>query len=274
MRSCNWAQGLEGEVDTSHFGFLHFILDETHVPAPGTFESYMVRDRRPRYAVADTEYGAVYGAYREAEADSYYWRIAQFLLPFWTMVPTGVLGTQRVARAWVPLDDEHTMFWHFSALPRGAGDTRRLEGRPAEFAAGRGEVLPNTSDWLGRWRLAANAENDYRIDRELQRTSSYTGIRGIHVQDQAITESMGAIYDRSAERLGSSDAMVIKVRQRLLSAAKVLRDHGAVPPTVDRPDLYGVRSGGIVLSRDADWLDATRDARLAVPSPLVGEGLP
>jgi phenylpropionate dioxygenase-like ring-hydroxylating dioxygenase large terminal subunit len=261
MRSCNWAQGLEGEVDTSHFGFLHAILDSTHVPTPGTFESYMVRDRSPRYALADTEYGAVYGAYREAEADSHYWRIAHFLLPFYTMVPTGVLGHQQVARAWVPLDDEHTMFWHFSALPKETTDAQQ-EGRPAEFISGRGEVLPNTSDSLGRWRLAANAGNDYRIDRALQRASSYSGIRGIHVQDQAITESLGPIYDRSSERLGSSDTMVVKVRQRLLAAAKALRDHGVVPSTVDRPDLYGVRSGGVVLPRDADWLEATRETRL------------
>ncbi len=266
MRSCNWAQGLEGEVDTSHFGFLHAILESTHVPTPGTFEDYMVRDRGPRYAVAETEYGAVYGAYRRAEADSDYWRIAHFLLPFYTMVPTGVLGHQMVARAWVPLDDEHTMFWHFSALPKDSTDARR-EGRPAEFLAGRGEVLPNTSGWLGRWRLAANAENDYQIDRELQRASSYTGIRGIHVQDQAITESMGPIYDRSAERLGSSDAMITKVRQRLIAAAKALRDGGVVPPTVDHAELYRVRSGGVVLPRGVDWLEATREARAPIARP-------
>ncbi len=257
MRSCNWAQGLEGEVDTSHFGFLHAIVDPGHTPKPGTFEYYMVRDRSPRYAVAETAYGAVYGGYRAAEADTDYWRIAQFLLPFWTMVPTGVLGEQCVARAWVPIDDEHTMFWHFSALPRRAPDAGP-EGRPAEFIQGRGAVLPNSSDWLGRWRLAANQENDYLLDRELQRTASYTGIRGIHVQDQAITESMGPICDRSAEHLGTSDRMIIKVRQRLLSAARELRDEGIVPPTVDQPELYDVQSGGVILPRDADWLSVVQ----------------
>jgi hypothetical protein len=128
-----------------------------------------------------------------------------------------------------------------------------LEGRPAAFVRGRGELLPNTSDWLGRWRLAANAENDYLIDRQLQRTKSYTGIPGIHVQDQAITESLGPIYNRAAEHLGTSDTMVVRVRLHLLSAAKALRDRGIIPPTVDHPDLYEVCSGGIVLPRDADW---------------------
>jgi hypothetical protein len=44
----------------------------------------------------------------------------------------------------------------------------------------------------------------------------FTGIPGIHTQDQAITESMGTIYDRTQEHLGSSDAMVIRVRRRLM----------------------------------------------------------
>ncbi len=35
-------------------------------PRPGTFESYMERDRAPKYAVADTEFGVSYGAYRPA----------------------------------------------------------------------------------------------------------------------------------------------------------------------------------------------------------------
>ena len=38
--------------------------------------------------------------------------------------------------------------------------------------AGRGnKFLPNTTDWLGRWRLAANAGNDWTIDREARMNS-------------------------------------------------------------------------------------------------------
>ena len=80
---------------------------------------------------------------------------------------------------------------------------------------------------MGRWRLANNASNDHGIDREAQRTQSFTGIDGIHLQDQAITESMGPIIDRSIEHLGSSDAMVIRTRRCLMRAAQALRDTGA-----------------------------------------------
>ena len=75
--------------------------------------------------------------------------------------------------------------------------------------------MPDTTDWLGKFRLTQNKDNDYLIDRKAQRTESFTGIAGIHQQDQAVTESMGPIYDRTQEHLGTSDAMVIRTRRRV-----------------------------------------------------------
>jgi hypothetical protein len=123
---------------------------------------------------------------------------------------------------------------------------------------------------LGRWRLAHNASNDHGIDREAQRTQSFTGIDGIHLQDQAVTESMGPIIDRSIEHLGSSDAMVIRTRRCLVRAAQALRDAGTTPPGVDNPQLYRQRSGGVILPRTADWLEATQELRQAfVEHPVL-----
>jgi phenylpropionate dioxygenase-like ring-hydroxylating dioxygenase large terminal subunit len=250
QRECNWLQGLEGDIDTSHLGFLHLGAVEPEKTRPGTFARYTVKDRAPRYSVVDTEYGAMYGAYRPADPGQLYWRIAQFLFPCYAMIPTGVLGLQVLARAWVPMDDEHMMFF---SMGKGPG-----RDRPGE------ETLPNTTDWYGRFRLVGNYENDYRIDRGRQRRrEDYTGIPGIHTQDQAITESMGAIYNRSAERLGTSDVMVIRVRRRLMEAARALAERGLTPPGVDTPDIYRVRSGGAILPEGADWLDGTAELRKA-----------
>jgi hypothetical protein len=125
-------------------------------------------------------------------------------------------------------------------------------------------MQPNSSDWLGRFRLVQTAANDYLIDRGKQRRGEdYTGIPGIHQQDQAVTESMGAIYDRSQERLGSSDVMVIRVRRRLLGAADALVAGSVTPPGVDHPDVYAVRGGGVFLPHGADWLEATAKLRKA-----------
>src|ERR1051326_4847168 len=191
QRECNYLQGLEGDIDTSHFSFLHFGAAEVESAQPGTFQYYTLKHRAPRYQVVDTEFGCMYSAYRPAEAGHLYHRIALFLFPFWTMIPTGVLGNQIIARGWVPMDDEHTMF--FNLTPKTRGVQRAI-------APGM-ELHPNTSDWYGRFRMVSDITNDYRIDREWQRMKGgdYTGIAGIHTQDQAVTESMGAIYDRSEE---------------------------------------------------------------------------
>jgi hypothetical protein len=78
---------------------------------------------------------------------------------------------------------------------------------------------------------------------------------------------MGPIYDRSQEHLGTSDAMVIRTRRRVINAARALRDGATVPPGVDDPTVYRYRSGGVILPRDADWLEATKGLRQAFASP-------
>ena len=277
LRECNWFQALEGDVDTSHLGFLHLGSVKAENTKPGSFDYYLTADRAPRYDVVDTEFGTSYGCYRPAEADTYYWRIAHYLFPFYTMIPTGVLGMQVLVRAWVPVDDDHVMFWSFAVpstrLGQGAtgGATALSAGAQAAataggLAGGHG-FLPDTTDWLGRFRLTQNKDNDYLIDREAQRAlKSFTGIAGIHQQDQAITESMGPIYDRTQEHLGTSDAMVIRTRRRAIQAARALRDGATVPPGVDDPTVYRYRSGGVILPREANWLEATKEMRRA-PRP-------
>ena len=204
-----------------------------------------------------------HGAYRPAEPGTLYWRIALFLFPFYAMIPTGVLGREVRFRAWVPMDDEHTMF--FGVTAAGARDISPDQFAPGErrLPRARTALLPNTTDWYGRFRLAANAGNDYGIDRDLQRREDYTGIEGIFTQDQAITESMGEIYDRTREHLGSSDAMVIRVRRRLLAAARELAERGVTPYSADHPEVYRQRSGGVILPEGADWIAATEELRKA-----------
>jgi phthalate 4,5-dioxygenase len=264
QRECNWLQALEGDIDTAHLGFLHHGTIPTSAATPGTFAFYELNDRAPRYQVVETAYGTMYGAYRPADNDQYYWRVAHFLLPFYTMPPVGLLGIKITARCWVPLDDEHTMFYMMSPKLRPAPEAQRQMQSDANPAAAFGptRLLPNTTGWYGRFLPEPNRSNDYLIDREAQRRGdSYTGVRGIHMQDQTITESMGPIYDRSREHLGSTDSMVIRTRLRLINAVKALRDRGETPPGVDEPSIYAVRAGGVILPKDVDWVEATRDLR-------------
>jgi len=254
QRECNWFQGLEGDIDTSHFSFLHAGSMDAASQQPGTFSYYMLTDRAPRYSVVDTDFGTMYGAFRDTDDGRRYWRVANYLFPFWTMPPQGLLGHKVTARGWIPMDDAHTMF-----IMSGPKLRRTAPGGPWN------RMLPNTSDWFGRFRLAANSTNDYMIDRAKQRRNSsmddFTGIQGIHLQDQAITESEGPLYDRTSEHLASSDMMIIRVRRRLLMAARALAEQGITPPGVDEPQVFGARAGGVFLAQDADWLEATESLR-------------
>src|SRR5262249_29223192 len=128
-------------------------------------------------------------------------------------------------------------------------------------------TLPNTTDWYGRFNTRANAANDYLLDREVQRRNEgpdgYSGIPGVREQDRAITSSMGPLYDRTQEHLGTSDTGIIRARRRLIAAARALADHGALPPGVTEPEVYRVRSGEILLPKGANWVEETKEYRKA-----------
>ncbi len=267
QRECNWLQALEGDIDTSHFGFLHAGgIKPDDVPEDSLFR-YTVANRAPDYHVADTACGTMYAAHREAEPGRTYWRFANFMLPFWTQTPQGKFTEHLHNRAWVPMDDTHTMFVSLTwrRHPPSIGPNKRGEIMPGFQRAF--DYLPNTSDWHGRWRLKGRPENDWMVDREGQKTGgNYTGITGIHAQDQAVTESMGPITDHLFEHLAPSDRMIMATRRRLLKAARTLAKEGAAPPGVDDPDImYPVRSGDFVTDAKLGWRQAyDREMRASV----------
>jgi nitrite reductase/ring-hydroxylating ferredoxin subunit len=254
VRECNWVQGLEGDIDTAHLYFLHARID------PAATETYRAsdsgvyhEDRHPRLSIVETDYGVVYGAQRDEGPDDYYWRITQFMFPFHTLFPPG--GMSGVpGHIWVPIDDYNTMVWFLiwsPTAPIPEAERRLFTSFPGGFVPG--------SSGFGPWRLGANKTNDYMIDREVQRTATFTGIPSIPLQDQAMTESMGPICDRTREHLGTTDAMVIKVRRRLITAARALREQGETPPGVWQPELFGVRTASMVLPRSVNWREAMRE---------------
>jgi phthalate 4,5-dioxygenase oxygenase subunit len=273
-RDCNYLQALEGDIDTSHFGFLHAgHIDPDDVPEDHPIR-YAVTNRAPEYHVADTPWGTQYAAYRPAAPGRTYWRFANFLFPFWTQQPQGEFDEHVHARAWVPLDDHHTMYyylwWKRGSASLARPRTSLKDGKPFGGATASPTFLPNTTDWLGRWRLAANAANDWTMDRDAQRSGAiWTGIQNIHTQDQAVTESMGPITDHAHETLGPSDLMIARTRRRLLMAARALAEHGTVPPGIDDPEVYrGARSGFFVSEETLPWQEIySRQLAAAVRAP-------
>jgi hypothetical protein len=112
-------------------------------------------------------------------------------------------------------------------------------------------------------------ENDYLIDRELQRTTTYTGIQPIGPQDMAVTESMGAIYDRTNERLGTTDRAIIRFRRMLINAAKDL-EKGIEPPALDAAMAFDeIRSAERILDHDQSWRDLGTDKDPMLQPPIA-----
>jgi phthalate 4,5-dioxygenase oxygenase subunit len=259
QRECNWLQGLEGDFDTSHASFLHSGKARLAAQPEGTWGYYMQRQPAPKYAVVDTPGGAMYTGYRDAEPGFTYHRIAQFMFPSVTMTPVGVLGVHVRGKIWVPMDDEHSLY--FFMLPK-IGTAGSRDAAVVQRSGAGNQFAVQDSGWLSRFKLAVNATNDYGLDRAMQRSGEeYTGLRGVQLQDQMITESEGPVYDRSTEHLGTSDIMIIHLRRRMINAAHALQSDGITPPGVDDPEVYAERSGGVVLPSDADWVTATADLR-------------
>jgi len=270
QRECNWLQALEGDIDTSHFGFLHAGAISADMLAPDNIFRYTVTNRSPDYHVTDTEYGTMYAAHRAADDGQTYWRFANFMLPFWTQTPQGKFATHLHNRAWVPMDDHHTMFVSLRWRNEPAFVTSDKAGKLMPGFERVFDYLPNTTEWHGRWRLKARPENDWLVDREAQKTGgNFTGITGIHQQDQAITESMGPVTAHLFEHLAPSDRMIMATRRRLLKAARALVKEGAVPPGVDDPELmYAVRSGDFVTEARLGWRQAYDRQMRASVRPL------
>jgi phenylpropionate dioxygenase-like ring-hydroxylating dioxygenase large terminal subunit len=271
QRHCNYLQALEGDVDTSHFGFLHAGHVDADDLAADDPILHTVAIRTPDYHIADTAWGTTYAGYRTAGPGRTSWRFGNFLFPFWAQVPNGEFASHLQVRGWVPLDDEHTMYcvlwWKRGASAMTQEAPAFKDGTAVGGMGRRNDFLPNSTDWLGRFRLAANASNDWGMDRAAQHDNTiYSGIESIHLQDQAVTESMGAILDHSFEHLAASDLMVARTRRRLLLAARALRDKGVPPPGADNVEVFRDARGGYFVSDEArSWQDAYA-AQLAVAS--------
>ncbi len=258
IQECNWLQAMEGGIDSSHVSFLHrytMSRDALFMGAKGN--EYNLSDSQPKFEVVESVGGLLIGARRNAEEGRYYWRVTQWLMPCFTMIPPR--GNHSVhGHFWVPSDDENCWAWSYDYHP-----VRELSD--AEFAAMRNGEGVHVKYLPGTFRPLQNRANDYLMDREAQKDGrSFSGIEGFAMQDAAVQESMGPIQDRSRERLVSTDNGIIMARRRLLLAAKALSEKGVLPPG-RLPEDHRVRSAAVVLPPDVAFADAARDSLKAVP---------
>jgi hypothetical protein len=249
---------MEGGIDSSHVSFLHRGDLKTDPLFKGTRgNQYNLSDMRPVFEVVESPGGLYIGARRNAENGNYYWRITQWVMPSFTMIPPRG-GHPIHGHFWIPIDDENCWAWSFDYHP-----TRPLTD--PEVAAMRDGKGIHVKYVPGTYRPLANTDNDYLMDRVAQREGrTYSGIEGFAMQDASLQESMGPIVDRTKETLVSTDSGIIMARQRLLRAVKALEETGTTPPGVDTAHQR-VRSAAVVLPPDQPFKDAARDALIAHP---------
>ena len=268
QRDCNWLQVMEGDLDTGHFGLLHLGALEAGDIADDNFLHHMAAQRWVELDVAARPWGTGYAAHQDA-GDQTYWRFANFMFPFWAQNPQSVFADHVDGGAFVPMDDTHVMVFRFHWLKQTPFIPRKRDGGPLPMLGFERDYLPHTTDWYGRWRPAANASNDWHIDRAAQRDgSSFSGIPNLFVQDQAVTESAGAILDHANEHLGPTDEMIARTRLRLHKAAIDLRDKGIAPPGVDDPEVFlEARGGSCYTAKGLDWEQVYADQLAAAVRP-------
>jgi phthalate 4,5-dioxygenase len=249
-QECNWLQALEGGIDSSHVSWLHsgeLKSDPLHVSKGALYQ----QDRTPKFEVVESPGGLQIGVRRNAEAGHYYWRITQYILPWYTMIPP--YGENALnGHAFVPIDDENVIVWSFTWHPARPLSEHEL----ATMNKGGGmhvELIPGT------FRPVVNKDNDYMIDRQAQKEGRYfSGVSGIAMQDASLQESMGPIIDRTKENLVSTDNAIIMARAILKRAAVALRDKKAAPRGLDTA-THRVRSASFVLPAGVPFATARAD---------------
>jgi nitrite reductase/ring-hydroxylating ferredoxin subunit len=245
LQRTNWAQGMEGEIDTSHVSFLHSSVHPDDMPLP---IKYAI-DGAPIITLRETDCGFVYGA-RRTYGDQYYWRITQWMAPMWSGIAGPLEPFLGQGRAWVPIDDYHTMTFGYNYRPDRPYTPREIqeleEGRlfPPRIQKGTFE-LPH-GYVIDTFLPLANKSNDYLLDRRLQKTTTFTGILGVNEQDRSLQEYLPGrdgergLVDRSREFLVASDAPVVAARRRLVKLATDLQE-GIEPKMASQGDFYRVR---------------------------------
>jgi phthalate 4,5-dioxygenase oxygenase subunit len=240
----NYAQAIEGAIDSSHSWFLHqgIIWDWQKRAATSV-------DTSPRLEAEDTDYGFRYAAIRvpvQNPDTERYIRVTLFLVPFTAFIPRPLDKTTYAhIQIFVPVDNERTIFY---------GIFFTQNDSPVDEEATRREhhCVPGV-DLDRNWYKLANEDNWFNQDREAMKNGSWTGINGFSNQDMACQESMGPIADRSAEHLGTSDIAIIRMRKRMLEAVRRFQD--GEPLIGLDPDLPHdrIRSEQLVVPIDQPW---------------------
>ncbi len=247
---CNWAQILEGAIDSAHSSSLHSSdMVPARVEGAQATASTWLRpstDKAPRLQVELGGYGFRYAAIRRPitnAAVNDYVRATVFVAPASVLIPPNNL--YNVANINVPVDDTHTAFYF--------------------MAWGHPDLTPDTPTWrkfLGQqlgvdldsaYRPLRTRDNQFWQDRAAMKAGNFTGITGFPNQDVAMWVTMGAIADRTHERLGASDLAIVEFRRQMLDAVRAFQAGAPAIGTGEARIPSSVCSFQAIIPKSTDW---------------------
>ncbi|NYT69190.1 Rieske 2Fe-2S domain-containing protein [Pusillimonas noertemannii] len=265
----NYLQGLEGDLDPAHPNYLHKDFDEeiarqSWSGAGWKSISNLMSDGAPAIHVEETPQLMRVGAVRKTDEPGVaYVRTTEWVAPFYTHIATGPNESQ-LFKAWLPIDDYScfTFYIHY--------DTRKKLDVPAIY-----------SNWGHRtqypdYRTPHTLENKHLQDRKMMVDGNFSGVSGAAVQDRAVQESMGAIFDRTQEHLGTSDKAVIFYRRLILRKMREMQEGKPLPATTDEAN-FNLRAASVYMPVDQPWQEAVRwieaqEAGLKEPASMELKG--
>ena len=249
---CNWAQILEGAIDSAHSSSLH---SSDFVPArvggaEATEKNWLrpSTDKAPRMQVHRTEYGFRYAAIRRPitnAAQTDYVRSTVFVAPGTVLIPPNNL--YNVANVNVPMDDTNSVFYFIAWGDRATTPDTETWRKFLGTSIG--------SDLDDKYRPLRNVDNRFWQDRQAMKAGNFTGIKGFPNQDIAMWVTMGPIADRSNDRLGASDLAIVEFRRQMLEAVQEFCRGQPAIGTGDKQVLPSVCSFQAIVPKTVDWRD-------------------
>ena len=250
MLPCNWAQILEGAIDSAHSSSLHSSdMVPARVDTAKATDTNWLRpstDKAPRMQVERASYGFRYAAIRRPitqAATTDYIRTTVFVAPATALIPPNNL--YNVANINVPADDTLTAFYF--------------------IAWGHPEQTPDTVTWRrflrqevgvdldAKYRPLRNRDNHFWQDRGAMKAGNFTGITGFPNQDVAMWLTMGPIADRTHDRLGASDLAIVEFRKQMVEAARAFQAGAPAIGTGDAGIPSSVCAFQAIVPKSTDW---------------------
>jgi phthalate 4,5-dioxygenase oxygenase subunit len=240
---CNWLQGLEAGLDSSHLGWLHQSwVGDVRTPDAARFTV------SPVYETKDTSYGMRAAAIRDLPDGNSFVRICEYVLPFTVMNQTDrpvTEGREYACFMAIPVDNEtHLLFWCIWNQGAPLADVSSFSKRACDYN--------NYATFRG------TRENNWGQDRAAMRAGHFSGFtENLLEEDVVVQISMGAVADRTREHVCATDVAIVKARLQLLKLLKTFEAGESVESI-----LVGYRTDGTlpvsaVVTKGFDWVNGT-----------------